>query len=162
MVAVMAAALVAMAARITAANPKYAEMREHAERISERADMLRAKLLEARHRDEAAFAAVMRTRGEERQRALHEAAQAPLAVMHDALDVERLALEATALQNPHLASDLGCAAEFAAAALKACAYNVRINHRSLKDAGTVTRQRSELERYERESAEVLDAIRKQV
>ena len=32
-----------------------------------------------------------------------------------------------------LASDVGCAAELASAALAACAYNVRVNHRYMHD-----------------------------
>lgn len=158
-VAAMGAALVAMAARIIAANRTYSSKHEIAHRIAERADALRLSLLAARNRDETAFAAVMQSEGDERQNALREAAAAPLAVMHDALAVERLALDAFEFGNSHLESDLICAAEFAAAALRACALNVRINHRWMKDAPLVASQQDEAENYERESARILTAIR---
>jgi formiminotetrahydrofolate cyclodeaminase len=155
----MAAALVAMAARITAASRTYAQSRERALAIAERADRLRGRMLAARSRDEAAFAAVMGARGEDRQRALREASQAPLDVVCDALDIERLALEAFDLGNDHLASDLASAGEFASAALAASASNVRINHRALKDTALVEAQRAALERCERESARIVSEIR---
>ena len=52
------------------------------------------------------------------------------------------------------------AAEFGAAAVAACAYNVRINHAFMKDADAVTRQENELARYERESRALLSAMRR--
>ncbi len=158
-VAAMGAALVAMAARITGENPKYAPEHALARRLVAQADALREKLIAARARDEAAFDAVMKSRGEGRRRALREAAQAPLDAMRDALEVERLALEAKTLGNPHLASDLICAAEFAAAAIAALAINVGINHRWLKDDAIVATQRNEMQRYERESSRLLRAMR---
>ncbi len=158
-VAAMAAALVAMASRITAANPKYAAQRTVALSLAALADTLRVQLLDARKRDEEAFAAVMAMRGEARQEALRAAAEAPLHAMRLALDVEQLAADALELNNPHLASDLGCAAELAAAALAACAYNVRVNHAAMRDAQTVAAQAEEMERYEREGSELLARIR---
>lgn len=161
-VAAMGAALVAMAARITAANPKYAAKHTLAQRIAARADALRAELLTARSRDEAAFAAVLASRGDARQLALQRAAAEPLRSARLALEVEQVASQALELENPHLASDLGCATEFAAAALAACAYNVRVNHRSMHDAQAVTAQTAEMERYERESATLLQRVRERV
>ena len=158
-VAAMAAALVAMAARITAANPRYAARHALGVSIATLADTLRTQIVQAQTQDEEAFAAVMTTHGEARQEALLRAAKAPLHVMRLALDVEHLAAEALDLENPHLMSDLGCAAEFAAAALAASAYNVRINHRSMRDAQAIAVQVTEMERYERESAALLARIR---
>lgn len=158
-VAAMAASLVAMVGRITSENPKYASKRENARSIVERADRRRAELLEAASRDEAAFDAVMASRGDERQRALVRAAQEPLDAMELELDVAKLAEEALALENPHLASDAGVACELAAAALRASAYNVRVNHRFLKDAAVVSRQAAQLQAIEDESASVLRRVR---
>lgn len=159
LVAAMGAALVAMAARITAAHPKHTAQETTALSLATLADTLRSQLLEARRRDEEAFAAVMATRGEARQGALERAAEAPLHAMHLALDVEQLAADSLELNNPHLASDLGCAAELAAAALAASAYNVRINHAAMRDARIVAAQTAQMQRYERESAELLRRIR---
>jgi formiminotetrahydrofolate cyclodeaminase len=161
-VAAAGAALVSMAARITAASPKHAERRERALQIAQRADELREKLFAARKRDEAAFSRFMATRDEERQKALREAAEAPLDAMAEALEVQRIALEALALENPHLASDIGCAGEFASAAVAALAYNVRVNHRAMRDAETVEMQAAKMEAYERESATLLTELRERL
>ena len=161
-VAAMAAALVAMTARITAENPKYEQRRQAAQSVAELADRLRGELVDASRRDEEAFAAVMATRGDERQAALQRAAEEPLRAMRLALDVENLVVEALALENPHLSSDLGAACELAAAALAASAYNVRINHRAMRDEAEVTRQREEMELLERESASALRRVRETV
>lgn len=161
-VAAAGAALVAMAARITAASPKHEAARNEALQIVKRADDLRDKLLAARERDEAAFLAFMSARGESRQNALKEAAQAPLDAMALALDVARISAQALSLGNPHLASDIGCAGEFAAAAVAALAYNVRVNHRAMRDAEIVKEQTTRMEAYEREGAELLDELRERL
>jgi formiminotetrahydrofolate cyclodeaminase len=150
-VAAASCALTAMVARICR-NPHLAE----------RADALRARALEQSRRDERAFEHVMRTRGDERQAALLEAAEVPLEGMRIALDALHLSTEALALGNVNVISDAGCAAEFAHAGLIGCAYNVRINHRFLRDKVTVAAQRAVLERYEREATGLTAAVRKSV
>ncbi len=64
--------------------------------------------------------------------------------------------------NRNLVSDVGCAAEFAYAALAACAYNVRINHRFMHDLPAIEAQSHALERYEREGSALLASVRKAV
>lgn len=161
-VAAMAASLVAMVARITAENPKYASRRESALSIADRADRLRAELLDAGARDEVAFEAVMASRGDERQRALAVAAQEPLDAMRLALEVQRLAEEALALENANLASDAGVACELAGAALRASAYNVRVNHRWMRDGATVSQQGARAKTLEQESASALRRVRERL
>lgn len=166
------AGLVAMVMRICAANPKYADQRELALKLALRADHLRAAFSDGRLRDEAAFGAVVaaqslaRTTAEEKQSrasrleaALTVAALAPLGGMEYALTLQHLTIDALAIRNPNLVSDLGCAGEFAVAALRACAYNVRVNHRYMKDAQTVASQAQTVARYERESSAAAAAIR---
>ena len=150
-VAGAACALVAMVARI-AKNDELAG----------RADSLRARAIEQSRLDESAFERVMQTRGEERQAALTQAAEVPLEGMRIALEALHLSANALALGNANLVSDAGCAAEFAHAALLGCAYNVRINHRFMRDAATVASQRAILERYEREATGLTAALRKAV
>ncbi len=130
--------------------------------LAARADALRARALEQSRLDESAFERVMATRGEERQAALVEAAEVPLQGMRIALDALHLSANALALGNANLVSDAGCAAEFAHAGLLGCAYNVRINHRFMRDEATVIAQRAILERYEREATGLTAAIRKGV
>jgi formiminotetrahydrofolate cyclodeaminase len=171
-VAAAGAALVAMVARLTAANEKYRAKRSEAERLVAKADTRRRELLEARTADENAYANVVaaqalgRATPEEKSRrtalvqtALAEAAAAPLVSAKLALAVLQLASEATLLENEHLASDVGCAAEFAAAAIAAAAYNVRVNHRYMRDAEVVARQTAELESIEVTGKQLLAAVR---
>jgi formiminotetrahydrofolate cyclodeaminase len=146
-----ACALVAMVARIC-----------KDEDLAARADSLRVKALAHSDRDEKAFERVMQTRGEERQAALAEAAAVPLEGMRLALDALNLSANALALGNVNLVSDAGCAAEFAHAGLMGCAYNVRINHRFMKDAAKVAEQRALLEDYEREGTGLVASLRKAV
>jgi formiminotetrahydrofolate cyclodeaminase len=104
----------------------------------------------------------MKTRGEERQTALTEAAAVPLEGMRIALDALHLSANALALGNVNLVSDAGCAAEFAHAGLLGCAYNVRVNHRFMRDAEKVAAQRATLEGYEREATSLTASLRKAV
>ncbi len=172
LVAAAGAALVAMVARITRDSPRHAARRGHAERLIHDADECRAELLAARTEDERAYgrvvAATMLPRGsaDEQaaraaalQAALEDAAAAPLRAAALALDVLSLAGDALALENANLVSDLGCAAEFGAAALAAAAYNVRINHRFMKNRSLATAQEHSLAEYETQCAALLARIR---
>ncbi|MGA9272562.1 MAG: cyclodeaminase/cyclohydrolase family protein, partial [Candidatus Cybelea sp.] len=58
-----------------------------------------------------------------------------------------------------LASDVGSAAELAAAAVAACAYNVRVNHRYMHDEPAIREQAVVLDRVERNASEVLARVR---
>lgn len=175
MVAASGAALVAMVARISAENPKYAESAPLCRDLVRRADALRAELLAARAADEAAFGRVVAAtalpkgtdqekarRTEELETALRGAADEPLHGAALALEVLRQAVRALGIPNRNLVSDVGCAAEFASAALHACAYNVRINHRFMRDEDAIGAQARTLERYEREAGALLAGIRRDV
>ncbi len=175
LVAAQGAALVAMVARICVESKAFAPWRDwFAERI-ENAERLRAALSEARIRDEEAYGEVVaamalpkgspeqaRERSERLQRALAHAAAEPLRAAELAmrtLDEARLLLEHP---NPHLLSDVGCAGEFAAAGLAAAAYNVRVNHRYLRDELLVARQRVALERLEARARDGIVALRAEI
>lgn len=170
--AALAAALVAMVARICAANPKYAAHAANAHEIVTRSDARRLQLIEARERDELAFGDVVAaqrlpkaTPHEETARrdaleaALKAAAQAPLDAAVSAVEILRLTQAVLTIPNRNLAGDAGCAGEFAASAVAACAYNVRINHRYMRDKATVAQQSERLEACEREAHALLADIR---
>lgn len=174
-VAASGAALVAMVARITRRNARYAAKSSLAEDLIERADAVRAQALVARERDEAAYARVVEAttlpkttvpqkaaRTVAVQAALADAAQAPLEAAQLAARVAALAVRALELENAPLASDLGCAAEFAAAALAASAYNVRVNHKYMKDAAAIRRGEVTLAGYEAEVAPFVKRVRFEV
>lgn len=175
MVGALGAGLVAMVARITLGAPQRKGYHDAARTIVERADRLRARFREAGVQDEAAFAEVTRaqrlpraTNAEREARALlleqalARAAEVPLGAAQLANELLGLCLEAAALEHRALASDVGCAAEFALSALRACAYNVRVNHRYMKDAATIARQSAELGAIEREADASIVRVRSEV
>ncbi len=164
-VAALGAALVAMVGRLTSRGAKFAAFAPEAEELVRRADVLRRGLDEARARDEHAFGSVVdaqampKSTDTERaariaalQAALTEAADAPLHCAALAADVIALAQGMAAAGNTGLASDVGCAAEFGTAAVAACAYNVRVNHRYMRDEAAIQRQTLALEAIERDAA----------
>ena len=163
LVGAVAAALVAMVGRIA---------KNASDDIVADADELRPKLLDARARDEEAYAAVVAaqalpkiTQDERAKRttlleeALAGAACAPLETAALALDVLRLVDRLLKISTGALQSDVASAAEFAFAALTACGYNVRVNHRYMRDEMTIRRQALELVRYEGEGAQILNRAR---
>jgi formiminotetrahydrofolate cyclodeaminase len=154
-------ALIGMVARITAASKRFLDVHFLAAHLAERADDLRVKLEAARLADEAAYARVAKAlklpktagdeaarRTEELQRALGEAAAAPLAIAGLSFETLALCERALELGNANLVSDLGCAALFGGAAVRAAALNVRVNHRYLHDSATVEAQSGELHALE--------------
>lgn len=172
LVAAFGASLVAMVARICAANPKYAAHRTLADDLTARADTLRVALLAERAEDETAFQNVMAAtalpkgndaeralRAVELERALERAAAEPLKAARSATAVLQAARELLVIPNRTLTSDIGCAAEFAHAAVAACAYNVRINHAFMKDERQIARQALELAESERDAELLLEEIR---
>ncbi len=159
----IAAALVAMVGRI---------LTTPIEGFVSRADNLRSELNEARRRDEDAYAAVVaaqalpkRDAGEiaVRRRALEaalgRAAEAPLQGAALAIEVLKLADRLLDVPMGAIASDVGCAAELASAALAACAYNVRVNHRYMRDEATIHDQAAALVRYEDAARRILARVR---
>lgn len=172
LVAAQGAALAAMVARICLEGKAFAPWRDwFAQRVVS-ADALRASLGEARQRDEEAYAAVVLAmalpketsaqageRSTRLQGALARAASEPLRAAELALSTLEEARLLLDHPNPHLLSDVGCAGEFAAAAVAACAYNVRVNHRYLKDELLVARQRVALERIEQHTRESIQTLR---
>jgi formiminotetrahydrofolate cyclodeaminase len=159
----IAAALVAMVGRIQAAPLQG---------LVPRADRLRAGLERARQSDEKAYGAVVaaqakpkRTEAEIAARrralesALERAAQAPLQTA--ALVVQLLKLTDRLAKTPMgaLASDVGSAAELAHAAVSACGYNVRINHRYMHDDAAIRKQAATLVALEGEATRILKRVR---
>jgi formiminotetrahydrofolate cyclodeaminase len=171
-VASVGAALVGMVARICERNPKYADRADALQQIVAESDGLRQRLETARERDERAFGQVVAAQALPKdnpaesaarraalETALHAAAKEPLDGAELALDVVRLAERVLQIPNKNLASDAGCAAEFGAAALAACAYNVRVNHRYMRDASAIADQAAILARYESDAASALAQVR---
>ena len=136
----MAAALVAMVARLTLGKKKYEEVQDRMSQIASQADDLRVSLEGAASLDAQAFNAVIvahrmpkgskpekTARTEAIERATHRAASAPLQVARQAVAALKLASEVAEIGNVNAVTDAGSAGAIARAALKAAGFNVRIN-----------------------------------
>jgi formiminotetrahydrofolate cyclodeaminase len=173
--AALGAALVGKFARISAENPKYASYRVQCEELMTSADKLLKQLEDARSRDESAYDAVVSAIGmgranatesaareRELEKSLKLAAKEPLGAAVLAVEVQRLTERALEIPNRNMISDVGCAAEFAHAAVLACAHNVRINHRLMHDKGAIASQENGLQRSEHDSHTLVETVRRHV
>lgn len=173
--AAMAAALVAMVARLTIGKKKYADVEEEMRAIEQRAENLRGKLTKAVADDSDAFEAVMTAyrlpkdtpeqktiRTERIQAATLLAAQVPLQVAQKAVDLLEFSLTLVLHGNLNAISDAGSAAALAGAALSGAALNVRINALGLKDQGAASGLVEEISKLESHSADLQDQIQTQI
>jgi formiminotetrahydrofolate cyclodeaminase len=142
----LASGLVAMVARTTAGNKKFADRAEQMKAIAEEADRLRGEFLALVDEDARAFDQVMAAfrlpketpeqqaaRTQAIQQAYKAAVEPPMTVCIQSLRALELALQAAEHGNPSAASDAGVAALLAGTALEGGALNVQINLGSLKD-----------------------------
>jgi glutamate formiminotransferase/formiminotetrahydrofolate cyclodeaminase len=142
----MAAALVAMVARLTVGKKKYASVKERMKAIVSLADDLRALQTAAVADDAHAFDDVMSAfklpkesddekaaRSQAIQEATVQAALIPLSVAERAADTIELALETAQAGNLNAISDAASAAALSKACFQGASLNVRINAQGLKD-----------------------------
>jgi formiminotetrahydrofolate cyclodeaminase len=175
LVAAIGAALTAMVGRIAGRKPKPPDAVATFAEIVTRSQELRAELKTAQEHDEKAFQRVIsaqalpketpaeaQARREALEFALERAAEAPLRATALCLRVLELASRLLEVETKALVSDIGCAAEFAYAAVAGCAYNVRVNHKYMKDVDTIARQETRLRTHEAAAREMLDRVRTQI
>jgi glutamate formiminotransferase/formiminotetrahydrofolate cyclodeaminase len=142
----MAAALVAMVARLTMGKKKYEQVEDRMSEIVGHADELRSSLEQAVLSDAQAFDAVMKAyrmpkgsaveeeaRNEVIEHATRGAAAVPLQVARDSVALFQMAVEVAERGNIHAVSDAGTAALMARAAFAAASLNVEINARDISD-----------------------------
>jgi glutamate formiminotransferase/formiminotetrahydrofolate cyclodeaminase len=142
----MAAALVAMVARLTIGKKKYAEVEAQMNEILNQAERLRRELTEAVEEDSAAFEDVLAAfklphesleqeayRATTIQQTSLHAAEVPLTVAQKAVTIMALAERCAALGNLNAISDAASAAALAQAVLYSAGYNVRINVNGLNN-----------------------------
>jgi glutamate formiminotransferase/formiminotetrahydrofolate cyclodeaminase len=157
----LAAALVAMVARLTIGKKNYAAVEDQMAQLIEQADALRADFSAAVSRDAEAFDAVMAAfklpkgsakektaRSKAIQSATLQAARVPLQVAELAVDCMGLAEQAAELGNTNAISDAGTAAALAQACLQGAGLNVRINLASLKENKETQKLAKELRELE--------------
>ena len=167
----MGAALVAMVARLTVGKKKYADVDERMQEITSRADILRDALQKAVKLDAQAFDSVMAAfrmpkksaqektaRAEEIERATHVAAEVPLQVCRDAVEVLALAAEVAEKGNKNALSDAGSAGAMANACLQAAGLNVKINAASVSDREAAQSWIEELAHLETQAAQAGKAL----
>jgi glutamate formiminotransferase/formiminotetrahydrofolate cyclodeaminase len=157
----MGAALVGMVARLTVGKKKYVDVEGRMQEITSRADNLRDALHKSVALDAQAFDSVMAAfrmpkksaqekaaREEEIERATHVAAEVPLQVCRDAVEVLTLATEVAEKGNQNALSDAGSAGAMANACLQAAGLNVKINAGSVSDRKAAQSWRDELAHLE--------------
>ena len=142
------AALIAMVGRLTVGKAGFEDVDAGMRDVVERADAARLTFLALADRDAHAFDGVMEAfkmpketddqkaaRSAAIQAGYEQAASVPLEIARAAVELMRLAEDATSMGNPQAASDgVSGAAELYCAALCAIA-NVEINAAALKDEG---------------------------
>ena len=171
----LAAALVAMVARLSLGKKRYASVASEMQSVSKAADKLRADLTASVAADITAFDAVMRAnklphdsptdvaaRENAVEQALHEAALVPLNVARDAIQVLDLTMSVVNKGNPNAISDAGSAANLALAAIHSAALNIRINATSVRDREARQHWLEEITALENRAAETAEAVRRSV
>ncbi len=144
--AALAAGLVSMVAGLTIGKKKYAEIEPEMKEIRQQAESLRAELTAAIDADARAFEAVMAafklSKDDEPVRlaaietATLHAADVPLMVARQAVEIMTLAERCATVGNLNAISDAASAVSIARAALISAGYNVRINVDSLQKKAT--------------------------
>lgn len=151
----LAAALCAMASRLTAGRKKYVDRAEALNRIVSRSDELRQRLLTLIDEDAENFAPLAAAyslpkddpeTAEALRCATLTACEAPMEMLRCSAAAVELLEEAEALCSPLLLSDVGCGASLARAAMECAAMNVRVNTRSLPEDPEAAYMEHELSR----------------
>lgn len=161
-----AAALVSMVCRLTIGKKKYAEVEDKMRLILDRAEALRLSLTAAVEEDAASYERVMAAlqlpketpeQQAERARAIEQAtlqaAQVPLEVARQAVQVLALAAEAIALGNVNALSDGGAGAALGRACLAGAGLNVRTNVNALQEKSQGQGLLEELTALEKQAAD---------
>lgn len=156
--AALAAGLVAMVARLSAACDPFGDLSYDMDDVAREADELRIELLDLAEEDASAFRRVMEARrrttadqetdggrAAEIQHAYEAAVEPPMSVCRRSLRTLELAAEVRARGNPNAAADSDVAMLFAAASLEAAALTVELYLRPIESDAFCATRRSELE-----------------
>lgn len=149
----LAASLTAMAANVTAANPRYAARSDALRALIDACETQRTTLLALIEADAAGFLPLQKAyaipktdpdRAAKLAAAAQTACLAPLAMLEHCVQTALLLTAALETASPLLRSDVGCAAALCRAAAEAAAMNVFVNTGLLTlDERTVTEARAE-------------------
>ncbi len=154
--AALASALTAMVCRLTVGKKKFAAVESELQEVLRQAERLRQETYQLIQHDADAFQKVLEAyklpKETEKERevkdqviekATRRAAEIPLEVMRQGVEVLRLSDVVAEKGNPNSKSDAGVAALLARAAIEGAWLNVEINLRSIRDAQFVKRVKDE-------------------
>jgi glutamate formiminotransferase/formiminotetrahydrofolate cyclodeaminase len=171
----LGAALAAMVANLTAGKAEFANRLETCDDLAVQAQHVKDALLAAVDEDTQAFNGVMdalrlpkdnpeqqAARSAALQAGYRHATDVPLATARQCHAALGLARRAAQLGNHAMITDAGTGALVALAGLKAAAYNVRVNLKSIKDASYVQTTRTELGRLLADAAAIADEVETEV
>ena len=148
----VAASLCSMVGNLTSGKKKYAEYQEDIERIIARAVELNEEMLALIEKDAEAFEPLAKAysipkeepgRDEILEKALYEAALAPLEIVKKSKEAAALISELTVKGSRLAISDVGVAASACAACAKGASMNVYINTKLMKDRGVAAKLNEE-------------------
>jgi len=170
--AAMAASLLAMVGRLTVGKKKYAVVEGEMWMLIEEASVLKQMMQEAVSKDACAFEAYMKARrlprDTEQQKsdriqairaASIKAAEVPLHVAQQALQIMTIAVKAAELGNVNAISDAGTAAALAKAAIEGAGLNVRINLLGLEKEADPARMLNDLRGIDKQAGKLEHSIR---
>ncbi len=167
----LAASLAEMVVNLTAGKKRYLEYTEELEGIREKADTLRAQLLDGIAEDAAAFEPLAKayalpkdTEGyaERMEECLRNAAKPPFAILTMCADVIRLDERLAVIGSKLAVSDAATSVMLAHGALYGAYMNVIVNTRLMKDrtyAENVNKEAEELlHTYSRKAEEIYESV----
>ncbi len=171
----MAAALVAMVARLTIGKKKYHEVENQMAEILVQTERLRQDLTTGVEKDAAAFEAILaavrlpkesQEQVEARDQAIAEAtlnaAKIPMETAEQSVQVIELAERCVVLGNLNAISDAASAAALGKAALTSAGYNVRINASQLNEKQNAEMLLIRLEALESKALKLEKAVHKAI
>jgi glutamate formiminotransferase/formiminotetrahydrofolate cyclodeaminase len=171
----LAAALVAMVARLSIGKKKFKNIEAQMREMSEKADQLREAFSAAVEQDALAFQQVMaafklpketekdkKARAQAIKEATLEAARVPLEVAQMAISCLNLASRAAELGNINAISDAGTAAGLALACLNGAGLNVRINLSSIDSNAETNKMITKLRKLEADAQKLNAELRQHI
>lgn len=171
--AALAAGLVAMVARLTAACVPFSDLAFDMDTVVREADELRAELLDLLDDDTGAFDRVLEVRRglqataephprrvAEIQRAYEEAVEPPLRLCRRSLRVLELAADVAARGNPHAALDADVALVFAAASFEAAVLTTEVYLLPIESEAFRTARSEELQGLRAQAGRLCESARR--
>ena len=163
----LAASLCSMVCALTQDKAKFAAFEENTRMCAKKAEALRLRLLGLIDGDAEAFLPLSRAyslpknepgRAETMECALMTAAAAPMEMLRLCAEIAGICAGLKGKSSTLAASDIGCAAALAGAAMKSAAINVRVNTRLMNDRKAAAALDSEAEALLREYLQLTEDV----